>query len=63
MDFTIEAESGLDLALSVVEAGAFVLQAAAKRAQAATVRVFFILVYFRLIKMACEGIKGGVGNR
>jgi len=48
MVFTIEAESGLDLAGSVVGAGVLVLQEAAKRAQAATVRVFFILVYFRL---------------
>ena len=58
MVFTIEAESGLDLAVSVFEAGAFVLQAA-KRAQAATVRVFFILVYFRLTKNDLRGIKGG----
>ena len=59
MDFTIEAESGLDLALSVVEAGAFVLQAAAKRAHAATVRVFFILVYFRLLKDDLRGDQRG----
>ena len=45
MVFTIEAESGLDLGASVVEAGVLVLQAA-KRAQAATVRNFFILAYF-----------------
>lgn len=46
MAFTMEAESGLALAASVVEAGVLVLQAA-KRAHAATIRVFFILVYFR----------------
>ena len=58
MVFAIEAESELDLAASVVEAGAFVLQEA-KRAQAATVRIFFITSVFRLTKMTCEGIKGG----
>ena len=58
MVFAIEVESGLDLAASGVEAGGFVLQAA-KRAQAATVRIFFITGVFRLTKMTCEGIKGG----
>lgn len=45
MAFAIEPESELVLAEFVVGAGAFVLQAA-KRAQAATVRIFFIPVYF-----------------
>ena len=49
MVFAIEVESGLDLAASGVEGGGFVLQAA-KRAQAATVRIFFILMSFRLTK-------------
>jgi hypothetical protein len=63
MVFTIEAESGLDLAASVVEAGEFELQAA-KRAQAATVRSFFMLVYFRLIKGDLRrGQRGEPANR
>jgi hypothetical protein len=47
MAFTTDPESGTILAESVVGADAFVLQAA-KTAQAATVRNFFMLSYFKL---------------
>ena len=49
MALVIEPESGFDLVESVAGPGAFVLQAA-KRAHAATVRIFFMLVYFWLAK-------------